>query len=239
MIKMMDWAIPILAVVVVVGFVLIFFIIIKGAITKKKKFKELATQWGFSYEEKPGLEIYSGFDHPFFEGKNPGLGISGKVSIANHVIKGNKNGFYWEISDFTTKQSGLFGGFSRNAIIHNTSSAYHQTIFVLDIGKQLTPFRIERANFISSLNPDKMIKTVDFHEDPEFNKKYHVYGSDKGAIKNAFSENIRSFFKNNKVDYDIVTNGSKIMFFKKSLRVSPKHLETKMQEILEVAKVFS
>jgi len=192
-----------------------------------ERFKEIAENWNFSYEKEAGMEIYADFDHPLLSEPKSSL------QRARYVMRGEKYGLKWEISSYSYHVRGASIGTGRGSPIGSNGFRY-EMMFAIE--KKTAPFVLERAGLLDKINPFQKDSDVEFPEDQEFTKYFKVSSKDPAKAKEIFNKEVREFLEIENVDYTIVSNGSRMLFFKEYKVVPYEKLEEVMEEIAQIAK---
>jgi hypothetical protein len=187
---------------------------------RTKAIEELAASLGFTFSPgpTPALEASLGSFQLFKKGH------SRKV---RNVLRQEKGDLTINQFDYTyTVGSG------------KSSSTYQQTVTLFQArALSLPSFVMGPENFFHKIGEFLGHNDIDFVEAPEFSRRYLLKGTDEGAIRQLFSDEVTGFF-GGKPDFSIEGNAGSLLVYRLRKRATPEELPATIEEGLEVFKLL-
>lgn len=116
------------------------------------------------------------------------------------------------------------------------------TLIVVKLAKKLPEFEICKEGFVQKILNAVGMPDINFPEDKEFSKKFVLKGKDETSVKEAFNDNVRAFFVNDKIgfpfNFSIQCNGDSILFMRRPKVLSPDELKQELTYLEEFLGAF-
>lgn len=191
---------------------------------EKPVYRAVADSLNFTFSEDAGMESLPRRDEFFL--------LTGKDSQhIPYMLSGTIRNVEVKIFDY------IYATFSSSQG-HQRRSKQETLVMFQSPDYRWPDFMMVPESFALKLTKILGMKDVDFHDAPEFSRRYLLNGSDDAAIRRVFRQEVTDAFAR-KLGWCVEAHGDVIAFRIKDKRVPPKDIRSFLDEAIELLQLLA